>query len=132
MAGVLLRRCAVTVMKSMRWHSLRTRRCSRRGSKDGVVMLWDTRARAPAGGRRARLPRTSGGLELVPDSQTLLAIDDVWALSVIDMATLRSTALRLPATRSSVTPPNYYTPFDGTDTGRDFVPEDIGSRSTPR
>ena len=97
------------------------------GSKDGVVMLWDTRARPSAGGRRT-LPSDIRWARALPDSQTLLAIDDVWTQSVIDMATLRSTALRLPAARSSVTPPNYFTLFDGTDTVELYEISAFGAR----
>ena len=44
------------------------------------------------------------------------------------MATLRSTALRLPAARSSVTPPNYFTLFDGTDTVELYEISALGAR----
>ena len=58
-------RCAVTVMKSMRWHSLRTRRCSRREAKMG----WScsgTRARARPQGAGARSLRHPLGKSFCP------------------------------------------------------------------
>ena len=63
--GSVPNRCAVTVMKCMRWHSLRTRRCLRREAKTA----WScsgTRAPAHPQGAGARSPPISAGQELCP------------------------------------------------------------------